>query len=45
MKAGVFYNIWVKNNKCGYSRMNTITGLRLDKLIAKFKRWVDPERR
>ncbi len=43
-KADDFYDVWVKNNKCGMHRMRTLTNFNLDKMLKKFKKgWVPAE--
>lgn len=40
-KADQFYEIWIEAGKCGTDRMRSLTGVNLEKMIAKFKRgWV-----
>ena len=40
-KADEYYELWVSNEKCGYAKLNKLTGLNLHKLQEKFsKGWV-----
>jgi hypothetical protein len=42
--ADYYYDIWVANDRCGYWRMRTLTGINLQKMIAKFQTgWVPKE--
>lgn len=42
LDADKHYETWLKNEKCGSWRMKTVTGLRLDSMIKKFKECWNP---
>ena len=41
-KADEYYELWLSNDKCGYAKLNTLTGLNLHKLQVKFSKGWDP---
>ena len=43
-KADEYYELWVSNERCGYAKLNKLTGLNLHKLQEKFSKGWDPSK-
>lgn len=43
-KADEYYELWVSNERCGYAKLNKITGLNLHKLQKKFSKGWNPSK-